>query len=161
MDGLLIKLAELPHDLPQIYNIRYHVFQVEQGVDPALEFDGEDETATHLLAYLSGQAVGTTRIRLLTPSPSHFPSSVSAAQRTAKIERVAVLAEARGLGIGKQLMAAALAFLTNAQIETVQIHAQTAVVAFYRGLGFEAEGEVFEEAGISHIKMSKQLVKSA
>ncbi len=79
-----------------IQQIRRTVFQDEQGVDPALEFDGLDEEAEHLLAYLDGQPVGTARLRALDAA-------------VVKIERLAVLAPQRGRGLGKGLMQAALA----------------------------------------------------
>ncbi|MBL1177076.1 GNAT family N-acetyltransferase [Pantanalinema sp. GBBB05] len=144
MSDLMIRLAQLPSDFPQIYQVRQQVFQVEQGVDATLEFDGLDEQAEHLLALQDGQAIGTARMRYLNPE-------------VVKLERLAVLAAARGQGIGKQLMEMALAILRDRQVGEVRIHAQTAVQAFYDKLGFVPEGEIFEEAGIPHVKMSKHL----
>ncbi|MBW4692040.1 MAG: GNAT family N-acetyltransferase [Lyngbya sp. HA4199-MV5] len=145
MDNLVIKVANFSLDFPAIQQIRYLVFQLEQGVSAELEFDGNDEAADHLLAYLDGQPVGTTRIRRLD-------------DRTAKVERVAVIEAARGFGIGKRLMVEAIAFLQNADVAEVHIHAQAAVNDFYQRLGFEPEGEVFVEAGIPHVKMKKLLM---
>lgn len=138
-----VKLADFANDREAIYAIRRKVFQEEQGVDAALEFDGKDEEAIHFLAYLDTQSVGTARIRFLDAS-------------TVKLERLAVLSEARNQGIGRKIMESALEFLINEKIVTVKIHAQTAVKHFYQTLGFVAEGAIFEEAGIPHIKMSKQ-----
>lgn len=145
MDNLVIKVANFSLDFPIIQQIRHLVFQIEQGVSADLEFDGKDETADHLLAYLDDQPVGTTRIRRLN-------------SQTAKVERVAVLQAARGSGIGKRLMVEALAFLQKAKVAEVQIHAQESVRDFYQRLGFEPEGEVFVEAGIPHVKMKKLLM---
>lgn len=144
MNGVMIRVATLPADLPQIYRVRYQVFQIEQGVDPSLEFDGRDENALHILASIHGKPVGTARIRFLN---AHL----------AKVERVAVLPEVRGLGIGRKIMEEILTLLTEKQIEEVQIHAQEQVRAFYTRLGFEPEGEIFEEADIPHVKMKKLL----
>lgn len=144
MNGFVIKVANLPTDLPQIFKIRYQVFQIEQGVDPSLEFDGKEDQATHLLAYLGEKAVGTARLRMLDP-------------HTAKIERVAVLPEVRGLGIGRKMMETALEILKSANVSEVQIHAQEQVRNFYLSLGFVPEGAVFEEAGIPHVKMKRLL----
>jgi predicted GNAT family N-acyltransferase len=144
MNNLVIKIADFSLDFPAIQHIRSLVFQLEQGVAAELEFDGNDETADHLLAYLDGQPVGTARIRKLN-------------DHTAKVERVAVLKTARGVGIGKQIMVESLAFLRKAQVAEVCIHAQDAVRDFYQRLGFEPEGEIFVEAGIPHVKMRKLL----
>ena len=144
MPQILIKTAALPNDFPKIQHIRHQVFQLEQGVASELEFDGRDNAATHILAYLDQEAVGTARIRYLD-------------RQTAKVERVAVLKEHRGQGLGNLIMAEVLAQLRAAQITEVRIHAQEAVRHFYLRLGFEPEGEVFEEAGILHVKMKKLL----
>jgi predicted GNAT family N-acyltransferase len=144
MNGVMIRVATLPADLPQIYRVRYQVFQIEQGVDPSLEFDGKDENALHILASVHSKPVGTARIRFLNPV-------------TAKVERVAVLPEVRGLGIGKKIMEEVFNLLMEKQVQEVQIHAQEQVRAFYIRLGFEPEGEIFEEADIPHVKMKKLL----
>lgn len=144
MSKLTLKVVDYREKLSDIQLIRIQVFQVEQGVDPALEFDGLDESAEHLLAYLDNQPVGTTRIRYLD-------------HQTAKIERLAVLSAARGQGIGNQLMEKALDVLVQKDIQKVMIHAQEYVKNLYYKLGFEEVGERFEEAGISHIKMIKKL----
>ncbi len=144
MGHLIMRRAELPRDLPQIHKIRYLVFQIEQGVDPSLEFDDMDGQAQHILAYLDQKAIATARFRLLTP-------------QVAKLERVAVLREFRGLGIGRKLMVYVLELLAESDVSEVRIHAQEPVKAFYQELGFEPEGEIFEEAGIPHIRMKKLL----
>ncbi len=144
MDNLIIRLAEIPKDLPQIHKIRYLVFQIEQGVDPTLEFDDKDEVSQHVLAYLNHKAIATSRVRFLD-------------EQTVKLERFAVLQEARGLGIGKRMLQFILEWLDQNQVMTVWMHAQVAVRAFYEKFGFVAEGKAFEEAGISHIRMKKLL----
>lgn len=135
-----IKVADFDRDFEAISAVRIRVFQDEQGVDAALEFDGLDQTATHFLANNGEKAIATARVRFLD-------------QRTAKLERVAVLPEFRKYGVGRKIVETALEFLANQNISDLRIHAQISVVAFYQKLGFVTEGEVFEEAGISHIKM--------
>ncbi|UIE36338.1 GNAT family N-acetyltransferase [Leptodesmis sichuanensis] len=144
MTNLIIRSAQIPKELPQVYKIRYLVFQIEQGVDPTLEFDGKDERAHHLIAFLGEKAVGTARIRFLE-------------DQTAKVERVAVLPEVRGQGIGRKLMDYIEAFLVERQVTEVYMHAQEPVREFYQKLGYVPEGRAFEEAGIPHIAMRKLL----
>jgi len=144
MSQLILKLFAYPEEFSQMQVIRRSVFQEEQGVDPALEFDGLDETAEHLLAYLDNQPVGTARIRYLN-------------QHTAKVERLAVVSEARGKGLGKKLMEKALDVAAKKNIEEVVVNAQDYVKSLYEQLGFEQVGERFDEAGIAHVKMVKRL----
>ena len=143
MSNLVIKVADLPEEFPAIQAIRISVFQQEQGVDPALEFDGKDNISDHLIAYLDGEAVGTTRIRYLD-------------EKTAKIERLAVLSIARGQGIGKKIMVEALQVIASKNIPEVVIHAQEYVKSLYQKLDFVEEGEIFQEAGIAHVIMRKK-----
>jgi predicted GNAT family N-acyltransferase len=144
MSNFLIRIANLPEDFPAIKAIRKEVFQQEQRVDPALDFDGKDEISEQLLAYLDGQAIATARIRYLDA-------------KTAKIERLAVLSIFRGQGIGKKMMEKALDVIARKNISEVVINAQEYVTKMYQNLGFQEFGERFEEAGIFHIKMIKNL----
>ncbi len=121
--------------------IRRDVFCREQGVDETKEIDGLDPICRHYLARLDGDAVGTARTRQLDNSD-------------VKIERVAVIKPRRGAGIGKALMGRALADIDSGR---VVLNSQLGVESFYLELGFATEGEVFQEAGIDHIRMVKRL----
>ncbi len=143
MIKLIIKSVEFPEELTAIKGIRIAVFQEEQGVNPVLEFDGKDEISDHLIAYLNEEVVGTARIRYLD-------------EKTAKIERLAVLPTARGQGIGKKIMENALQLIANKNIPEVVIHAQEYVKDLYKKLNFVEEGEIFEEASIPHVTMRKK-----
>ena len=149
MAGVDIREARSPAELEQALAIRRAVFVAEQGVALALEIDGRDETARHLLALRRGEPVGTLRLRWLDGG------------RTAKIERVAVLAAARGQKVGQALMRAALALARGEGAEEARLHAQTTVRAFYAGLGFIACGPEFVEDGIPHSAMRGTLTGGA
>lgn len=144
MNDIKIEMVSYQAAEDDICAIRIAVFQEEQGVAPELEFDGLDETAVQLLAYLGDRAVGTARMR-------------SVGDRAAKIERLAVLPNARGKGIGRQLMQFALAELSQRSYREAIVHAQTYVQKLYLDLGFAIAGEPFFEAGIPHLKMTKLL----
>ena len=70
-----------------------------------------------------------------------------------KLERFAVLKEERGKGYGKHILNAILDDLKDYK-GLIYIHAQEQVLPFYEKLGFKKEGDLFEEAGIMHYKMS-------
>ncbi len=138
-----IKITNYQDELETIKNIRVCVFQEEQGVDPALEFDGYDDDCVHFLAYLDDQAVGTARIRYI-------------AEDTAKIERLAVLSRARGQGVGTALMKEAIAFIEEQEkYKKIVVHAQVYIKELYEKLGFQPIGDRFTEGEILHIKMVK------
>jgi len=126
-------------DLAAAFSIRRAVFCVEQGVSEAEEMDGLDGICRQYIALASGVPVGTARTRFLTSG-------------AAKIERVAVLKPHRRSGIGRQLM---LHILDNTTTDTV-LNAQIVVRDFYTALGFISEGDIFDEAGIEHIHMTRK-----
>ena len=136
-----------PEQLGHALDIRRAVFVAEQGVSEALEIDGRDGAAEHLLALLEGEPAGTLRLRLLEDD------------RIAKIERVAVLPESRGRGVGHALMRSAIERAIALDAHEARLHAQTYVTAFYRALGFVAFGEKFEEDGIPHLAMRLDLAR--
>jgi predicted GNAT family N-acyltransferase len=144
MSEITIKIADSPQYIAAVQAIRKAVFQTEQGVDENLDFDGKDESCDQLIAILNHEFVGTVRIRYLD-------------YKTAKIERLAVLKIARGYGLGKLLMEKALEVVATKSIPEIVIHAQEYIKGLHQQLGFLEEGDIFEEAGIMHVKMRKTL----
>lgn len=127
------------------FAIRREVFVVEQAISEALEFDGQDGGARHLLARHAGRPVGSLRLRLLERG------------RIAKIERVAVRAAARRHTVGQALLEAALALARTAGAQGAIVHAQCTVQGFYERQGFTAYGPTFVEDGILHVAMRRAL----
>lgn len=140
----LVRTAETAADREACFAIRRQVFVDEQGVALEAELDAHDATATHLLALIDRRPVGAMRWRVAKPG-------------VAKIERVAVLREVRGLGVGAALMAEAMRQAALHGLEEAVLHAQTSASVFYERLGFVAEGQPFDEEGIEHVKMRRRL----
>ena len=143
MTGTLVREAADTAERATCLAIRTAVFVHEQGVPLDEEIDEHEATATHLLAFVDGRPVGTLRWRVVPPA-------------TAKIERVAVLREARSLGLGRLLMDEALRRIAAAGIGAAVLNAQTAASSFYLRLGFQLDGQPFDEAGIEHVRMRLQ-----
>jgi len=122
--------------------VRRAVFVEEQGVPEGIELDGEDSEAVHFLATAAEEPVGTARLR--------FPDA-----ETAKAERVAVLADHRGQGLGSELMACVESEARDRNCSRLVVHAQTAVEPFYDSLGYRVASDEFLEAGIPHAEMRK------
>lgn len=131
--------------------LRRRVFVEEQGVARDDEWDEHDIAGSNTIHFVavatrSGRAVGCARLRVYGAG--------------AKVERVAVLPEKRGTGLGRHLMTAVERAAVRCGHEQLVLHAQASVVAFYELLGWRAEGPEFHEAGISHRKMRKALSTS-
>ena len=116
--------------------MRYAVFTEDQGIPQEVDKDGLDEYCSHIIAKYRMKPVGTVRIRLV--------------GKTAKLERLAVLKNFRGKGIGKALVEYAIDCFCKKEIT---MHAQTYLKNFYEDMGFESRGKPFKEAGIDHIEM--------
>lgn len=72
----------------------------------------------------------------------------------AKIQRVVVLEEYRGHRFGQVMMAYLLDYIRSQNMAPqIALDAQTYAQPFYEKLGFIAQGDVFDDAGIPHIHM--------
>lgn len=139
-----VKRITSDNELEEAFRIRHEVFVIEQNVDTAEEYDAFESTSTHFIAHAEGEAAGTCRWRLT--------------ELGIKLERFAVLAHFRGVGIGQALMKAALESIAGdkeAEGKSLYMHAQLAVVTLYEKFGFRKEGEEFMECGIRHCLMKK------
>ncbi|MNR75407.1 putative N-acetyltransferase YjcF [compost metagenome] len=134
----------LEPQLKEALAIRMRVFVEEQGVDPALEIDDDDAVAWHVLARLDGEPIGTARLVMLD-------------QLRAKIGRVAVLPEVRGMGIATQLVKLLMEYARREGRTQAILDSQLPVMPLYEKLGFTAVGEVFLDADILHRRMIRKL----
>jgi predicted GNAT family N-acyltransferase len=60
-------------------------------------------------------------------------------------------------GIGAALVAHAEAWARGRGINEMVLHARIGAEGFYARLGYEAEGTIFDENTIPHVKMTKRL----
>jgi predicted GNAT family N-acyltransferase len=77
--------------------------------------------------------------------------------KTAKMRQVAVAESLQGKGIGKEMVRFSESLCRQNQINHIELHARKTAVPFYLSLGYQTEGEIFEEVGIPHVKMSNKL----
>lgn len=136
-----ITLARTTQEKAACYDLRHRVFVEEQGVPVELEIDEHDESiAIHFLGKIEDQPVATARICVF--------------GGLAKIQRVAIDQKHRGRSLGRDLMLHLIAFAGHEQLApTVALDAQTYATGFYESLGFSQTGDVFDDAGIDHIRM--------
>jgi predicted GNAT family N-acyltransferase len=143
MESLQTKIITPPDSIEAAKAVRKNVFQQEQGIGSELDFDGNDEAATHIVVYHEDIPVGTGRMRKIDAT-------------TVKIERVAVIAAMRKKGIGKLIMQAMDQHLLTTGIARVTLDAQSHAKGFYENLGYRQEGKEFDEVGIPHVVMIKR-----
>lgn len=139
-----VRRASTDEELQAALAVRRTVFVDEQGVPEHRELDGRDDEATHFVAYDDGEPVGAARLR-------EYDAS------TGKVERVAVVEERRGDGLGERMMDAVEEAAATAGYDELVLHAQVPVVEFYERLGYDVTSDTFEDAGIPHREMRKRL----
>ena len=125
--------------------IRQSVFISEQHVNPAIEIDDKEKDCVHLVAY-NQQEKAVATARLFPLSPSSF-----------KIQRVAVVKELRGKKYGNAIMKKIEEIAKEKHIKKLVLGAQNYAIPFYEKLGYSTEGEEYEEAGILHRHMKKNI----
>lgn len=137
VEPIRVELGDWAQMRAQASAIRYAVFVEEQKVPADMELDEFDEVSLHALAFdAQGSVLGTGRL---------LPDG--------HIGRMAVLATARGAGVGTALLQALMSAARSRGLTEVQLNAQTQAQPFYARYGFAPEGEEFDDAGIAHRAM--------
>ncbi|WP_374619602.1 GNAT family N-acetyltransferase [Pandoraea sp.] len=133
--------------LYRILAARNAVFVVEQQC-PYQDIDGRDPHSLHLVAHAS-DATDPPRIaaylRLLPPGLAYEEASIG---------RVLTASSHRGTGLGRELLARAIAIAdVHWPGAALRIGAQAHLEAFYGAFGFVKASEPYDEDGILHIEM--------
>lgn len=78
-------------------------------------------------------------------------------KNTVQLRQMAVDSTLQGQGIGRQLIRFAEEKSKNNGFTQLMMHARKEAKGFYEKLGYTVQGTEFEEVGIAHYEMSKQL----
>ena len=139
--GFRIEVVDYAQAQDELRAVREPVFVQEQQVPLEEEWDALDPLCRHVIARdESGQPIGTGR---LTPER--------------KIGRMAVLRDWRGKGVGDALLSALMAQAWEMGWPAISLNAQVSAEPFYARHGFVPYGPGFEEAGIQHQAMHRNL----
>ncbi len=137
------------HQLYDALKLRVDVFVVEQSCYyPDLDseqnqLDRHQETL-HLLGYQGGTLVAYLRILAQGQSYDNYIS----------IGRVATAKQARGSGLGHELMSEGLAMCQqHFANQDIKVSAQEHLIKFYQQHGFEQVSKMYLEDNIPHIAM--------
>lgn len=138
-----VQIANTEEEMQTVRQIRSSVFIGEQNVPPEEEWDEHETDSIHLLARVDGKWAGAGRLR--------FSGTAG------KAERICVLKEFRGTGVGKEIMQKLETYVASQGAGSVILHAQTHAKDFYEHLGYAVTSDEFLDAGIPHVAMEKQL----
>ncbi len=129
-------------------SVRVAVFVCEQGIPREEEIDELDDVAVHCVGYGDdGAPVAAGRLVLM--------------DGYGKIGRMAVLKQHRSAGMGAAVLDALEREGAARGVRLFKLSAQLSARGFYDRAGYEAEGGVYDEAGIQHIAMWKRIVDTS
>ena len=140
-----VRLAQGPAEVQKCLRLRWTVFVEEQGVRPSDEVDAHDGAGgVHALASLDGVPCGAGRLIFTAPT-------------VARIQRMAVIDDVRGRGVGSALLAFLEAEARRRGATRLTLWAQVRARQFYERAGYAAAGGEFDDGtGIPHLAMEKR-----
>jgi predicted GNAT family N-acyltransferase len=144
-NSLRVEVVRDLNDFMKVVAIRSAVFLAEQDCPYDEEFDQNDLSATHLIAYLRDEPVATLRIRWF----ANF----------AKIERVCVKKGVRGGALVKLMIETAVDLIGRKGYVHILGYIQKRLVPFWRQLGFlpRETREGFRFSDYDYVECSRTL----
>jgi predicted GNAT family N-acyltransferase len=144
-NDLRVEVVRNLNDFMKVVAIRSSVFLAEQDCPYDEEFDNNDLSSLHLIAYLRDEPVATLRIRWF----ANF----------AKIERVCVMKHVRGGSLVKLMIETAVDLISRKGYMHAVGYIQKRLVPFWKQLGFHPRvgREGFRFSDYDYVECSRQL----
>lgn len=134
-------------ELYEITRRRCEVFIHEQKITCEEELDGIDDKCIHVFSEENGRVIAYCRI---------VPSGIN--YESISIGRVLVVKDHRKKGLARDMINIAINYIKDTLMETkVILSAQLYVKELYESVGFTVYSEIYEEAGIPHVKMYREI----
>ena len=125
-------------------DLRDRILRKPLGLTYTAEQLEAESDSIHVACYFQDEVVGCL---ILEPD----------GMRNLKMRQVAVSDRHQGLGIGRALVDFSEEYASDNGYDKISMHAREAAVGFYLKLGYEVEGEPFEEVTIPHRSMFKKI----
>lgn len=132
-------VAKTQKEIIDNFLVRGEVFIKGQNIDWDIEFDGLDESCVLFVCYVNNVAAGAARLY------------------NYKVGRVATIKKYRKQGVGTALMMRIESYARENNIRNLKLNAQLYIKDFYINLGYIPEGDIFLEADIEHVSMTKEI----
>lgn len=135
------------NELYDILKFRISIFMLEQK-SLYEDLDNIDQEAFHFLGYDQQKIIAYGRVHI--HSENHF----------AVIRRVCIHPQYRDQKLGVQLIYKILKYTdTIKNLSGIELDAQCYLQKFYEKFGFNIDGAPYDDGGVMHVRMVKNLVK--
>lgn len=144
---MTIRIELVEHGSPKYHDtvsLRDTILRKPLGLDFSEDQLHEESSSFHVACYFKDALAGCL---VLQPD----------GDRSLKMRQVAVSNKHQGLGIGRAMVAFSEQFAREKGYTRICMHARETAVGFYLRLGYEVEGEPFEEVTIPHRSMFKEI----
>ncbi len=131
------------HNYEDAKKVRTEVFIQEQGFQE--EFDDIDQKSVHVTIYVDKEIAGCARM--------FYDDD----DTIIHIGRIALRKKFRNQGLGRWLVEHCEKYYENSNIIRFTLGAQCRKQGFYEKLGYHCVGDVYDEEGVPHINMIKNI----
>ncbi len=128
-----------------VERLRSEVFVSEQKITLP-EIDNEDFSAIHVFMLNENKDNALATCRIFKEQNGDW-----------YLGRVVVSKEARGMHLGSKMLEEVHHYLKENGVDRLYCHAQITAKPFYDYLDYQVKGETFDEGGIEHVLMYKDL----
>ncbi len=128
-----------------IERLRSEVFVSEQKITLP-EIDNEDFSAIHVFMLNENKDNALATCRIFKEQNGDW-----------YLGRVVVSKEARGMHLGSKMLEEVHHYLKENGVDRLYCHAQITAKPFYDYLDYQVKGDTFDEGGIEHVLMYKDL----
>lgn len=125
-------------------DLRFRLLRAPLGMERGTEWFEHERDCLHLVAVRRGAVVGCVMFH---------PDG----RGGGRLLQMAVDEPLQGTGLGRRLVHVLERELRQRGVRRVVLHARDLAVGFYEKLGYAPFGEPYEEVGIPHISMQRQL----
>ncbi len=125
--------------------LRNEVLRRPLGLDIANEDLSDEVNQVHFVAFKESTVVGTVSL-----FPHYKP-------HIGKLRQMATAEEVRGEGYGIALVNALEEYAVKNGMTQITLHARHYAVGFYKKLGYRVTSDVFQEVGMDHFVMEKEI----
>ena len=142
-----MQLIQIKHNSPEYWELvelRSQVLRIPLGLEYTSEELEAESGEYHFGCKVDNKFVGSLILRPLQDN-------------IMQIRQVAVTQDFQKMGIGSKMVSECENFARKSHVNTVILHSRESAVPFYEKLGYIKYGERFEEVGILHWLMKKEL----